>query len=209
MRLDDLCCRKLALWLPLVDSLEGVPEHLGRKIFQYAMRSTVYSLEEFNAQTRHIFILFNRSYGKLFLDILHVDGHRHKVDLSGWLHLVSLTDSLSRLLLDDCSIGVKYTSLLPYLGRIVSLRQLSLRVNHLCNDHIRSLTAAGRFNRGKSFLRCLDLSGMDWTFSTWSICYQGNGYLNEACLPILFQLSSLVELHCNDTGIAVSYTVVL
>ncbi|KAG5444291.1 hypothetical protein CSKR_202969 [Clonorchis sinensis] len=185
IRLVDLCCRRLSELLLLVDSLDGLPEHLGRTVFQYIISR--FSTGDFDVSTGVIFSLFDEAYGSSFLHALRLGScFPH---LSSWLSVLVLSRSLKYLYLDNCQLGIKYPDIFPHIGQLKQLVLLSLKHNTLCNDNVRSLTAAWRFSR-TSNLRCLDVSG--------------NGYLNKVCVNILTKLGSLREVHCHDTGLAVS-----
>ncbi|CAL8087953.1 unnamed protein product [Calicophoron daubneyi] len=186
MSLLHICCIRFSELLPIVDCLEGLPEHLGKCVFERIAHR--YSTSSVDNEVARIFHLFIRAYGESFLEALHFTNHPEM--LTKWIRLIHVADSLKYLYLDDCEIGTKYPEILPIVGRLKHLAQLSLQNNSLCNDHIRALTAASRFSR-QSSLRCLDLSG--------------NGFLSERCLASLSQLKSLRETHCSDTGMAVSY----
>ncbi|CAI2738636.1 unnamed protein product [Dicrocoelium dendriticum] len=184
MQLVELCCQRLSTLLPLIDSLEGIPEHLGQTVF--ALIGSEYTRANFNCQSDSTFKIFEQAYGHSFIRALRL--HTHFIHL---LSMLTLSVYLQYLYLDSCELGSKYARFLPVIGQMKQLTVLSLRHNSLCRDHVRTLTASSRFSRSSN-LQCLDLSG--------------NGYLGENCLSFALQLTSLRELHCSDTGIAISPT---
>ncbi|KAF5404248.1 hypothetical protein PHET_02360 [Paragonimus heterotremus] len=188
MELVDICCQLMATLLPYVDSLDGLPEHLGRKIFEHTNLN-------FQSQPLFttIFVLFDHAYGNSFIHALRISSLSNPAWTS-WLPTLSLSSSLQYLYLDNLNIDLHASALIPRIGQLTQLVRLSMRYNRLCNEDVRTLTAAARFS-GSTRLRCIDLSG--------------NGYLSEACLKPLVALNHLSEIHCSDTGIAVSRTLKL
>ncbi|KAF8566535.1 Leucine Rich repeat-containing domain protein [Paragonimus westermani] len=182
-QLVDMCCKVMATLLPYVDSLDGIPEHLGRKIFEHT---------NFNFQSLPLsatpFVLFDHAYGSSFIHALRINPISNPAWIS-WLPTLALSSSLQYLYLDNLNIDLHANALIPTIGQLTQLVRLSMRHNRLCNEDVRALTAAARFS-SSTCLRCIDLSG--------------NGYLSEACLKPLMALNRLSEIHCSDTGIAVS-----
>lgn len=153
-QLVDLCCLRLYKLLPHVESLDGIPEHLARRIFaELAPSFQCYKLHSFE-QTA--FRLFDRSYGAAFINSFCLSPLWENRNL--WLDLICLSQNVRYLYLDDCHLGTKHSGIFSNLGQLRQLVKLSLRRNHLSDDHVRSLTAAGRFS-GQSSLHCLDVSG--------------------------------------------------
>nr|VZI01292.1 unnamed protein product [Spirometra erinaceieuropaei] len=173
----------LAEYFHLVDSLCGVPDHLGRCIFDHLLPA--FQTQADVRLARQTVAIFSSSFGEDFLHAFVITS-----SVPFWLTVLSASCSLRELWLDKCELGTRHADLLPLLGTVcTSLRYLSARFNHLCNDQVRALTAAARYTR-RSSLACLDLSG--------------NGFLDEGCLKQLAPLPSLCVVFLSDTGLAVS-----
>lgn len=180
--LIDLCCKVLAENLQAIDGLDFVPEHLGRKISKFVSQSLLNSpLVSLDAYIR----LFFQAYGGLF-----ISGFRLQPcpTFSTWVKALSHCNSLTVLCLDSCNLELEHSDVLPYIGRVQSLKFLSLRWNTLTNDSVRSLTAYWRFCGGCK-LSIVDISG--------------NPFLGETVVRLLTQLSSLQVVYLSDTGVAV------
>ncbi|KAA3674153.1 uncharacterized protein DEA37_0009722 [Paragonimus westermani] len=142
----------MATLLPYVDSLDGIPEHLGRKIFEHT---------NFNFQSLPLsatpFVLFNHAYGSSFIHALRISPISNPAWIS-WLPTLALSSSLQYLYLDNLNIDLHANAIIPTIGQLTQLVRLSMRHNKLCNEDVRALTAAARFS-SSTCLRCIDLSG--------------------------------------------------
>ncbi|KAM3176538.1 hypothetical protein ACTXT7_006320 [Hymenolepis weldensis] len=121
----EICCKVLARNFAAIESLEYIPDHLGRQISAYISRDLL------NNRTIPLNIymgLFSQAYGDLFLSSFHL---RLCPDFTKWIEAFSACNSLSTLNLDS--------------SRLKGLRFLSLRWNNLTNDNIVSITANWRF----------------------------------------------------------------
>ncbi|THD26589.1 hypothetical protein D915_002613 [Fasciola hepatica] len=189
-KLSDVCCLVLSRLIPCVESLDGIPEHLGRRIF--AELAPSFQCCKLQPREKTAFVLFDRSYGTAFINSFCLSPAWNNTNL--WLDLICLSQNVRYLYLDNCHLGTKHSGIFSHLGQLRQLVKLSLRQNHLSDDQIRSFTASGRFS-AQSFLHCLDVSG--------------NGYLSERCVKLITGLKRLVEFHCGDTGIAISRTIII
>lgn len=184
LSLIELCCKVLAQNFTAIESLEYIPEHLGRLICAYISQDL---LNDRVLSLRLFLNLFSQAYGGSFLSSFRL---RQCPDFTRWIEAISICITLTALNVDSCGLGGEFHELLPWLGRLEGVKFLSIRWNNLTNDGIRSLTANWRGSgRSNCKLAVVDVSG--------------NPFLGEVSLRLLTGIVSLQMLYLSDTGLAV------
>lgn len=173
------CCKKLSESIHMVDSLVGIPEHIGQLIFQLMGSDW----------TPHAVALFSEAYSSEFIHSIALRGLE---PLPSWILCLSKSSCLSSLCLDHCELGLRDNAIGSFslLGCFPVLKLLSLRYNNICNDHIRALTAPCRYKSVAFRLACLDLSG--------------NGYVGEKAVKLILGIPLVKIVYLCDTGVSVS-----